>query len=347
MGALAEHRYDEGMHPAFEAGPPASDDGGLVRRAEGAPREAEALRSLGDLAGAQLGLVRDGTEAAALRIVELLGPVEDLVGTFSRKVTESAAPLERVVGEMRRELDDHHALLDRSAVDNASLERETQTALAQVVSLVASLVKGLERIDEITRMTHILSLNAKIEASRAGEAGRGFGVVADEVRALAAQTDCIAKSVEAGVREIAATVKGALVRSIGERERRDEMTRELIARSNASMAAALDEVSRQQAGMLREVGRLGSDLAGPIQEIAGCVQFQDIVRQQTEALEEGVRRLADAGADMILDPALADGERLPVILEELYDTYVMRSQREAHLGTGAGTADVAAAIELF
>ncbi|KQT47355.1 hypothetical protein ASG43_09500 [Aureimonas sp. Leaf454] len=304
------------------------------------------MRSFGDLAGAQLDLVRTETETAAIRIIGLLGPVENLVDAFSQTVTASAAPLEEVVGRVRMELGDHHTLLDEAALAGSRLEEETRRALALVVTLAASLVSGLERIDEITRMTRILSLNAKIEASRAGDAGRGFGVVADEVRTLAGQTDAIARSIGAGVKEIEATVKGVLTRSIEDRGRQDVRTRERIAQSNGSMAAALDEVSRQQAEMLRQVGRLGADLSGPIQEIAGCVQFQDIVRQQTEALESGIRRIADAGADIIDDPAGADGGRIPAILEDLYETYVMSSQRRAHVGVEEG-GEPGAAIELF
>lgn len=50
---------------------------------------------------------------------------------------------------------------------------------------------------------------------------------------------------------------------------------------------------------------------------------------------------------MILDPALADGDRLLVILDELYDTYVVRSQLKARLGAGPEKQDLEAAIELF
>jgi methyl-accepting chemotaxis protein len=320
-------------------------DGGEETVSEALAGEARALRSLGDLVGVQLDLVRNDTEQAALQILELLAPVEDLVGSFAQKVTASAGPVEQVIGQMHAELAGHSEMFEASARMNATLSQDTRGAVVQVTTLVTTLVRELDQIDDITRTTRILSLNAKIEASRAGKAGLGFGVIADEVRALSGQTEAIARSIESGVRQIEATVKGVLSRSVEERNRQDTLARERMAAATASMTEALKEMSRQQAEMLRRVAELGADLAAPIQSIAGCVQFQDIVRQQTELLEAGIRSVAEAAADLLADPRHTNGGEISAIIDELYNSYVMASQRDAHTGTeeeGGG-----ATIELF
>lgn len=307
--------------------------------------EARALRSLGDLVGVQLDLVRSDTEQAALRILELLAPVEDLVGSFAQKVTASAGPVQQVIGQMHAELAGHSAMFEASDRMNAALSQDTRGAVVQVTTLVTTLVRELDQIDDITRTTRILSLNAKIEASRAGSSGLGFGVIADEVRALSGQTETIARSIEHGVRQIEATVKGVLSRSVEERNRQDALARERMVAANATMTEALHEMARQQAEMLRQVAELGADLGSPIQSIAGCVQFQDIVRQQTELLENGIRSVTEAAADLMADPRQASGTEIAGIIDELYDSYVMSSQRDAHAGMAQES--TGATIELF
>ncbi len=69
------------------------------------------------------------------------------------------------------------------ALDNTAREIER---LRQEISKVA---KVAEQIQAIARQTNLLALNATIEAARAGEVGRGFSVVAGEVKALAGQTN--------------------------------------------------------------------------------------------------------------------------------------------------------------
>ncbi|MBQ5420507.1 MAG: methyl-accepting chemotaxis protein [Selenomonas sp.] len=91
-----------------------------------------------------------------------------------------------------------------------SVYTETKTAVeeaiesAKVVSQITSLTQG---ITEIAEQTNLLALNATIEAARAGEHGRGFAVVADEVRKLAEQSHDTAVNIQALTGKVTASVQ--------------------------------------------------------------------------------------------------------------------------------------------
>lgn len=101
-----------------------------------------------------------------------------------------------------------------STIDEVNLMAETldnaQTIINKLSKDTQQIDSILEVITAISEQTNLLALNAAIEAARAGEAGRGFAVVADEVRNLASKTGSSASEIHTMIRQLQSTAESAV-----------------------------------------------------------------------------------------------------------------------------------------
>ena len=157
--------------------------------------------------------------------------------------------------------------LDREAVARADASRMTIDALTKAANQIGDIVSV---IDQIAAQTNLLALNATIEAVREGEAGRGFSVVASEVKTLATQTGQSTERIGTKVAEIQSTAREVVASLSGVAEAIDQLSD-----VTQSVSAAIEQqraATENFAISARETSATVSDVAGPMVGIADMVE---------------------------------------------------------------------------
>jgi twitching motility protein PilJ len=149
-------------------------------------------------------------------------------------------------------------------------------------------------INDITEQTNLLALNAAIEAARAGEAGRGFAVVADEVRKLAEHSRTATKDIAALIKAIQAETNEAVV--VMEEGTREVEVGARLADQAGKALEAISAVVRQSAELVQEISLASKQQVRGTEGVANAMQIISNITRQTS---QGARQTARSMEQMV------------------------------------------------
>jgi len=262
---------------------------------------ASTTADLTDRATKQAGVVRLAADDAR----KILGIAEALASGATQAAQRNAA--------LARLARSHREQLDRSTTELAKLTEEVELGAAEAELLATSseeIEKFITQTKAIAKQTHMLALNAAIEAARAGGEGRGFSVVAEEVRKLAGQAAQAATSTSETVQSVLARVhtarerllrlaQGGIVardaaqaaaeglRTVAEDADANDQWTQAISASADDVRILIDGI----AGRMKEVSAGTEEYAAAAQQIAAAAQE---LNASTEEIASSAGHLADA-----------------------------------------------------
>jgi methyl-accepting chemotaxis protein len=269
--------------------------------------------------------LRDNSRATAERAVHSvkeLGMQQEQIGMVAEAMTEMTNATQEIA---------HHAERTAGSVDESvsSAEhgktqvdktRDSIVVLAEKVEQAGSVISNLNEhaqkisgilatIQGIAEQTNLLALNAAIEAARAGEQGRGFAVVADEVRVLSQRTHASTEEIQSMITSLQGTAQNAVKimddsrkLATGSVENADNASQSLNKINDAvgvisSMAAQIATAAEQQSHVVKEVLKNMTSIKHVADGLAGDAQLGEA---RAKVLEDHSLALSDKVATFTL-----------------------------------------------
>jgi PAS domain S-box-containing protein len=274
--------------------------GRLRESAEGLVESAGGLKEGAKVTSEKLHEQRNATELVAAAMEEMSASATE-VANHTENATEHAKDSAMQVGEAL-------PVVEGAETSMTSLSSSVQNAAEEIETLVKEndrIRKVLGIITDIAEQTNLLALNATIEAARAGEQGRGFAVVADEVRALAQRTEKATGEIEEVIQKL--------------RARADE-AREIMVRGRSLSEKTAEDV-QMGAAALRQIG----DGIQAIQQMSeGIALGANEQKKVSMEMVEKVVNISQSGAELndLAERNAEEGDRLLNISQGLKDLVI-------------------------
>ena len=285
--------------------------------------------------GGQIEMARAHMEEAAISLAQRFADISKRLNASISRMdgstgTDHSQSLIGLLQEAQKDLDSIITGLSEALSNKESLLQEI-TALSSHTEALQHMAKD---VGDIANQTNLLALNAAIEAARAGEAGRGFAVVADEVRKLSTLSGETGKKIGSTI----ATVNSAIAHSLSVSRTYAEQDQALVRNSSEVIGHVIARFSRAATDLTESSEAMrneGVAIGHEVEDVLVALQFQDRVSQVLNHvnhdlqklktnIEDGQKQQESGKNDHHIDAARW--------LDDLSKTYTMPEQHVVHGG---------------
>lgn len=248
--------------------------------------------------------------------------LRSIMGSKDEHDGQSVADIEQRLGNISSSLD-----------RLVAMRLESQKEIDAIASFTGKLEVMARDVGSIADQTNLLALNAAIEAARAGESGRGFSVVADEVRNLANRSGDISSEIISSM----AKVNEQFGHMADRFSANSDIEEKLIDEAEQHVQAVIGQhqtTESQRDQSAAQLEQMSSNVTNQIQNALVSMQFQDRVSQILDHVRSNMNELSKQ---------IEDHENLDIekFLGKMADEYTTTSEREAHQKlTGGDVANV-------
>jgi methyl-accepting chemotaxis protein len=236
-----------------------------------------------------------GATEQASAVAEVTSTIEEL-GYTSRQIAQSAEQVSDAASATLENLSQGQGAVDESVAAMERIKTKVQDVATRILALgerSQQIGEIIDLIDDISDETHLLSLNAAIEAAGAGEYGRRFAVVAAEVKNLANRTIAAAKEVKSVVAEIQAATSSAVMAT---EEGVKEVERgALLANRAGQVMDTIVMMAERTVQSSQEINLATSQQQTASEQVVETMRDVAEVSRQTAA---GARQMAEAAATL-------------------------------------------------